>query len=181
MSRHLLLLSAVLFFAASVWAVSRAGRKNHLSISLHIAQSRRASIVFGMLASIASALAAMTIFGWVLPHYEPNVLSYALYGLIIIDLFTIALVPHVDSTWRGAVHNIAAWGMVYVIPAVMLTALLWPLSDFARYVTIVLTIVNVILLALALFRREKYRPVFLYFQSAYLAVFFLFLLTITYM
>lgn len=181
MTKHLLLFSIVLFCAVALWAIRHVGRRKHLSISQHVAQTRRTSVVFGCVAAFATLLAAVTIFGWILPIYDASVIEYLVYAVIIADLFTIAFVPHIEGTRGGAVHNLAAWGMVYVIPVAMVLTLFWPLGSSARYATVFLTVVNAALLALAMFRREKYRPVFLYFQSAYLVVFFLFLMAITYL
>lgn len=181
MTKYFLLLSIVLFCVVALWAVRHVGRQKHRSISQHVAQTRRTSVVFGFVAAFAALLAAVTIFVSILPGYDAGITGYLVYTVIIVCLLTIALVPHVEGTRGGTVHNLAAWGMVYVIPAAMVLALFWPLSSFTRCTTVFLTVVNAILLALAMFRREKYRPVFLYFQSGYLLVFFLFLAVITYL
>lgn len=179
--KHLLLLSTILFVAATLWVLARNGRQKHLSISLHVAQTRRTCIVFGVAAAVATALAAMTIFGWLLPHYEAGLFAYIIHGVLIADFFLVAFVPHIAGTWRGKVHNFAAWGMAYAVPVAMALALMWPLHTIARAITAVLLVLNLILLGCITFKREKYLPVFLYLQSAYLSAFFLSLVALIYL
>lgn len=157
------------------------GKNSNQSISLHVARTRLTRAVFGFVAFVASILACYTLFGWILPSYNASVLQYLLYAAILMDFFLIAAVPHIEGTWQEPVHNMAAWGMVYMVPVAMLAAQLWALSPVSRMITTLLTVVVGVLLALALLRREKYRAVFLYFQSAYLATFSTFLLVVAYL
>ena len=179
--KFLLLPAVALFFLASIWVVAYIGPNANLSISLHVAKTKLTQWVFGTVTTIATLLATCTIFGWILPYYDANLLVACLYLLIVSAFLLIAVIPHIEGTWRENAHNVAAWGVVYVIPLAMVTSQSWELSIPARAVSAILAVVAAVLLVLALFRRERYRHVFLYFQSAYLAVFFLFLLTITYL
>lgn len=157
------------------------GRRNELSISLHVAATHLTRIVFGCSIIVAAALAAVVFFKWLLPHYDAGIVYYLLYALLTVDFFVIPAVPHIEGTWRGTVHNFAAWGMVYLIPVIIFAAFFWPLSTAAKAVTGVLLATEIVLLMLVMFRRERFRHVFLQFQSSYLAVFFLFLLTVIYL
>lgn len=178
--KHLLLLSVVLFATTTMWVITHTGRQKHLSISLHVAQACRTRFVFGVAAAVATALAAATIFGWLLPHYQANMFAYIIFGVLIADFFLIAFVPHIVGTWRGQVHNFAAWGMAYVVPLAMAVALWWPLHPVARASVAILLVLNLILLGCILFKRERYLPVFLYLQSAYLTAFLLSLVVMIY-
>lgn len=178
--KHLVVLSAVLFALFSAWSVKRTGKTPHRSISQHVAQTMVTQLVFGVGAGMASLLAAMAVFTWMLPHYHANIVSYVLFGLLILGLFVAAAIPHIESTWRGTVHNIAAWGIVYVIPLAMVTALFWPLTTPAYVLGIVLLLTNCWLLFLAKTRKEL-RRVFLYYQVAYIAIFYVFLVVLTYL
>lgn len=152
----------------------------HRSISQHVAQTSITRWVFGVTASLAAVFAALALFVWMLPHYNAGIVSYVLFGSLILGLFIAAAVPHIESTWRGRVHNIAAWGIVYVIPLAMIVALFWPLTILARVLAIALLVTNCWLLFLATTRKEL-RKVFLYYQAAYITVFYVFLLILTYL
>ena len=177
---HLLLIAIVLSVPVSLWAVAAAGRNGQLSISLHVAQSKQMQLVFGIALLVATVLMTGGLFGWLLPRYEAGVLTYVTFGAIIGCLALIALVPHVVDTWREPVHTSAAWGLVYAIPVAMLLMLTWPLSMAAWSVGVALTVVIVILLILGL-TRKSLRRWMLYFQSAYLGIFFGFLLVAAYL
>ena len=177
--QHLFLIAFLLSAVASLWAVNLGGRTKHLSISLHVAQSKVAQIVFGSILALATFLMAITLFGWLLPKYDAGVISYLMFILVILCLCTIALVPHVIATWREPVHNVGAWGFVYVIIVAMWVMLFWPLSSPAWWIGLILTTINMILLLLALTKKQL-RQWFLYFQMAYLGVFFSFILVTVY-
>ncbi len=156
------------------------GKTKHRSISLHVAETRRTQVVFGSILAIATILMAMTFFRWLLPKYDAGIVSYAMFTLVIFCLGTIALIPHVINTWREPVHNLGAWGFVHVIIVTMVMMLWWPLSSLAWWIGLGLTTVNAILLLLA-FTQKQLRQWFLYFQMAYLGVFFTFILTSIYL
>lgn len=178
--KPLLLLTLLIFGAAGLWVVIRAGKEPSLSISLHAAATRLNRVVFGIAIFSATILLSIVAFGWLLPHYSANIISQITFVIILLCLFTIALIPHMLRTWREYVHNSAAWGMVFIIPLAMSLMLQWTLSPFAWLATAVFTIVNSILLFIALVSYERLRPSFLYFQVAYLAVFFSSLVVVSY-
>lgn len=169
----------VLLACAGLWAVLRNGPAKHVSVSLHVAQAKVTCIIFGIVTLAAAVLMGLNFFGWLLPHYEANVLSYGMFGLVVICFAIIALVPHIKGTWREPIHNLAAWGLVYLVPFVILLTLFWPLASFVFWVGVVTLAIVCVLLLLALLRKDL-RRWFLYFQIAYLALFFMFLLLITY-
>ena len=177
--QHFFLIAFMLSAFASLWAVRLGGRIKHLSISLHVAQTMRMQVVFGSTLTLATILMAITFFAWLLPKYDVGILSYLMFALVILCLGTIAFVPHVINTWREPVHNIGAWGFVYVIIVTMGAMLFWPLSSLAWWIGLGLTTINTIMLLLALTKKQL-RQWFLYFQIAYLGVFFGFILVTVY-
>lgn len=173
--QYLLLLSIALFFGVSTWAVQRVGRKSHLTISQHVGRTRTTRVVFGIVGSIATLLASLTIFGWILPRYDAGTFSYVVYGLLMLGFLVAAIIPYVRGTWRARVHNLAAWGMCFIIPvAIFTTILLWPLADVVRVISYFLLVAECSLL-LAFFTVRQLRKQFLIFQSVYLTIFFGFL------
>lgn len=177
---HLLLSAIAIFATAGTWVVSRAGVKTAKSVSLHAAQTRQNLVVFGGLVLLATGAMAIVIYGWLLPLHQANVISYIVFSLLLLGLVVAALIPHIEGTWREPIHNAAAWGMVYVIPLIMAFMLQWSLSSVAWATVAVLTVINSILLLIALLWYIRMRSWFLYFQLAYLAIFFASLLVVAY-
>jgi len=178
--KHLLAVAIILFAFAGLWVIGRVGLSPRLSVSLHAAKTKANQLVFGVLTLVATILMNLTIFGWLLSHYAANGISYILFGLVAACLTITALIPHIEGTWRDSVHNVAAWGIVYILPLIMAFMLLWPLSPFAWYAVAVLVGINSLLLLTALQFYKQCSPWFLYFQTAYLTFFFASLLVVTY-
>lgn len=130
--KHLLSIAVVLLVVVGLWSVLRNGSHKHMSVSLHVAQTRLTQIVFGAVLLAATGLMALQFFGWLLPQYGAAVWAYVLFGLVVACFVVVALVPHLEKTWRGPVHNLAAWGLVYLVSLVLLTMFSWPLDVGAR-------------------------------------------------
>jgi len=177
--QHILLGTVLLITLASLWAVTHAGRTKHLSISLHVAKHERTQLAFGVVLGLATVVMACIFFTWLLPKYSVGTVSYFMFIFVTACLGVVAAVPHVVGTWREPVHNIAAWGFVYVIIVTMIVMLFWPLPSVAWWMGLGLTATNSILLLLALTMKHL-RQWFLYFQMAYLGVFLSFLLVAAY-
>lgn len=177
--KHLLLFAVSLLTCASLWATLRNGPVKHLSVSLHVARAKVTQIVFGIVIFLAAVLMAGQFFGWLLPHYRADILSQIMFGLVVLSFVLIALVPHIEGTWRSYVHNFAAWGLVCLIPPVIVLTLTWPLTAVSWWFSVVMLVALFVLLILSLVRKEL-RRWFLYFQVSYVALFFFALLGITY-
>lgn len=177
--KHLLIVAMCLLACATLWAVRRNGPTKNLSVSLHVARAKRTQVVFGVAIFVAALFMGGQFFGWLLPHYEANAISYALFGLVVASFVLIALVPHIEGTWRSDIHNFAAWGLVCIVPPVILLTLAWPLSAISWWFSLVMLAAVSCLLILSLVRKEL-RRWFLYFQVSYVALFFFSLLAITY-
>ncbi len=176
---HFILIATLIFSVSSLWAVRHIGLTKHLSVSLHVSQQRLTQIVFGIGIIVSTLLFVIGIFGWMLPHYSAAWYSRVLFAGILIDFVLLAAVPHVRGTWREAVHNTAAWGMVALVPFAMLTTYFWPVSDMARTATAILLAFNIILLTCSVTFKKMWQY-FLFFQSAYMFNFFALLLILAY-
>lgn len=176
---HSILIATLIFSISSIWAVQHIGLTKHLSVSLHVSQQKLTQVIFGTGIIVSSLLFAVGIFGWMLPHYGAVWYSRALFAGILLDFVLLAAVPHVRGTWREAVHNIAAWGMVALVPFAMLTTFFWPVSDIARAAIAILLGLNIILLTCSVTFKKMWQY-FLFFQSAYMLNFFALLLILAY-
>ncbi len=177
--QHLMLIAILLFATVGGWSVKKAGRKQSLTISQHVGQHSITQIVFGIIGSMATLTASTSLFFWLLPHYKANILSYIVFGLVMIGFLIAAVVPYIKNTPQGTIHNVAAWGMCYIIPVATLFALFWPISNIVRSIGAVLLTALIALLVLFAIKREL-RHRILPFQIVYLTIFFAFLLLTTY-
>ncbi len=177
---YFLLLSIALFIGVSAWTVSYVGKEKHRTISQHVAKSRLTQIVFGAVALLATLLASCVIFADILPHYRSSEIGYGIFGLVMACFLVAAVVPYIKGTRRGQVHDIAAWGVCYLIPIAIFVSLFWPLSDLAWQLSFGL-LIAVCLLLLLLATVKSLRRQFLGLQSLYLGLFFVYLVVITYL
>ena len=123
--RHLLVAAVVLLSAVSIWAIHRVGLTKHLSVSLHVSQTRQTQIVFGIVSIAGVLLMAFGLWGWMFPAYGVSMPTRWLFGLVLLGFTILAAFPYVLETWRAPVHNIAAWGMAALIPFAMLSTIGW--------------------------------------------------------
>lgn len=165
---------------ASIWTISRIGIRKHQSLSLHIAESQETRWLFGVSLLITTTLLGIGLFAWLLPYYHADWLSYTIFSFIIACLGVIAVVPHIVGSWRERVHLSVAWSMAYSLLAAMVVMLFWPLSTLARLICVSFLIIAVVMVLLTM-ASKTIRKRFLYFQVSYLAIFFSFLLVVTYL
>ncbi|NCU31199.1 hypothetical protein EOM57_05380 [Candidatus Saccharibacteria bacterium] len=177
--KYYLLISIVLFSFATTWSVYKVGRRNELSISLHVAQTRLTRWVFGITGSVAILLASLTIYGALLPLYDAPTIMYAAFGFLLLQMLVTVIVPYIEGSWQGKIHNLTAWGMCYTIPAIATLSLFLPLSLLARVSTITILITEILLMIIVLVSTNQRQKFFL-FQSAFLTLFFALLAILTY-
>ena len=177
--KHLLIVALCLLACVSLWAVRRNGPQKDLSVSLHVARAKVTELVFGIVVFLAALLMAGQFFGWLLPHYSADIVSQVMFGLVVGSFVFIALVPHIEGTWRSYVHEIAAWGLVCIVPPIVILILTWSLSTVSWWFSLIMLIALFVLLILSLTRKEL-RRWFLYFQVSYVVLFFFCLLAVTY-
>ena len=175
---YLLIISMLLFFITSTWAIGRVGKMKDKTISQHIAKKRFVQIVFGINGTIATILASIVLFSSTLPRYNANVLSYILFAILMFFFVMAAVIPQIENTWRAKVHYVAAWGMCFIIPFAIFLSLFWKLSLITLIAGVIALIAIVALLGLFICWRNL-RKNFLAFQSLYLSIFFIYLLILT--
>lgn len=177
--KYFLLIAIGLFLLIAPWCVYKVGRRNELSISLHIARSHLTMWIFGVIGTIATFFAAITLYGVTLPDHNASAFTYVAFGVLLLEMLIATTVPHIEGTWRGNVHNIAAWGLCFSIPVITAISLFLKLSPFAFWCTVTILCVDVILLMMAL-GKPSLRKWFLQFQSSYLVLFFGLLAVLTF-
>jgi len=175
---YLLILSILIFAVTSSWAISRVGRMKDKTISQHIAKSQSTRVIFGINGTTASLLAVIVLFLWILPRHHADTFSYIVIALLMIFFIVAALIPQIEGTWRAKIHNIAAWGMCFIIPVVILITLFWRLNELSTVLGLIAFIAICVLLVLFV-RWKGLRREFLVFQSIYLSIFFIYLLVLS--
>ena len=178
--KYLFFFALVLFGIIIVWIMRLHGCHNSLSLSMHIAKSKKASLLFAIFGSIATTAAAVAVFAELLLAVNANHLVYGIFYIIFGQLFITALFPHIEGSKIGAIHNFAAWGMCLVIPFATAAFLFTDINIPFTVVTIATLLIEISLLSITLGNgivpKQRY---FLYYQLAYLSVFFTHLLILT--
>ena len=175
---YLLLISIIIFAVTSAWAIQRVGKMKDKTISQHIAKSKLSQIVFGVNGAVASVLASVVLFFWILPRHGASFLSYIVFVVLMIFFFFAAVIPQIEETWRHKVHSIAAWGMCFIIPVVIVLTLFWHLNYVSAIIGLMALSAICVLLLLAMFRKDLHRE-FLILQSTYLSIFFVYLFVLS--
>ena len=91
----------------------------------------------------------------------------------MLGFLTAAAIPRIGGV-RKKIHDLAAWGMCFLLPLGILVGLSWQIPTLLRSIGLILFIISCILLAL-LFGVPLLRKHFLVFQLVYLGTFFFFL------
>jgi len=178
--KYLLFFALVLFGIITAWVIRLHGCHNSLSLSMHVAKSKKASLIFGIFGSIATTAAAIAVFAELLPAVNANFVVYGVLLIIFGQLYIAALFPHIEGSKLGAIHNFAAWGMCLVIPFATAAFLFTDINALLTIVTIATLLIEITLLSITLgFGIVPKQRHFLYYQLAYLGVFFSHLLILT--
>ncbi len=176
--KYCLLFSVLIFTIVSLWVIKFVGRQNHLSLSVHVAKSRMSRLVFGIVGVITTTIALVSVLTYTLPHVSAHYLIYDVFIVVFAQFFVTVLLPYVENTRRGLVHNIAAWGMCLTIPLSTALLLFTDISTNIKTLTSITLILEIILLIISLGVKSQ-RKYFLIYQMVYLGLFFGFLLILT--
>lgn len=175
---YILLFAVLVFVAVSSWVIKTVGRQNHLSLSMHVAKSKKTSLIFGVSGGVATMAASIAVFLSLLPLVNAHYLIYGVFIVIFAQFFVTVLLPHVENTRRGVAHNFAAWGMCFTIPIATASFLFTIVNTGLKTLTTTVLLLEIILLIVALGIKSQ-RKYFLFYQLAYLGLFFSFLLILT--
>lgn len=177
--KYLLLIAVALFLLVTPWCIHKVGRTDRLSISQHVAKSRLTVWVFGIVGFVATIFAATTLYSASLPSHNASIITYAIFSVIILEMLISVIIPHIEGSWRGIVHNTTAWGLCFSIPFATIALLFLKLEPFAFWYIVATLGIEIILLIMAL-GWPKLRKWFLQFQSSYLVIFFALLVVLTF-
>lgn len=175
--KYLLLFAFLLLAITTAWIFKLQGRHDSLSLSMHVAKSKQASLIFGIFGIVATTAPAVAIVLGLLPMVSAHYFVYSVYFFIFGLMFITVLLPHIEGTRLGAIHNLAAWGLCLFIPIATASILLTGISPALTLVTIIALFIELTLLCITIsFGILPKRKHFLYYQLAYLSVFFIHLL-----
>lgn len=168
-----------MFALVSYWTIRSVGKNKDLSLSMHVAKTKRTILVFGLISLAATTLSTLTIFSDLLPSVNANALTYVVFSVLFAQFFITGMFPYIEGSRSGTIHNFAAWGMSFVIPIATAMLLFSSIDRATRLLTIAVLLVEITLLTIALvFNTVPKNNNFLYYQLAYIATFFIYLLII---
>ncbi len=177
MVHYFLLTAMILMTASSLWAVQHVGRTPALTVSLHVAKSRQTILVFGLLFGAATICYALWVFLWLFATIPLGVVGQILYSAIIFCFACVAVFPDIENTSVGAFHKLLAWALVYLFPPTILVTILASSLPLIQVMGSIYLAALFVLLTGYIFVKSQ-RNYFLYYQTAYVAVFFVFMATL---
>ncbi len=180
--QHLGLITILITALAGVLTMRFWPMENRRSYSENIARNRSSRIAFGVYMTIVTLLYYWFVLAWLGPELGMGVWYYALVWLALTLQLTLAWVPATEGR-SMFVHNIAAYGVALVMPAVVAVIL------FTTTVTLstlqVIAAAMFLLFALVIGGLYMFTPSarknFLYFQLVYFVAFWIVMLAFTYL
>ena len=168
---YLIFVTILLTAVASNLAIMRVGRDNALTVSLHVAKTRFTINMFRILFGSATICFAL----WAYYFLYQNV-TLGLVGIIAFIGITIcfggaALIPHILGTRGGDLHNVLAWGLVYLFPVAVAAIIVANPDPIIRLSGAVALFLLLTLLGGYSTVRSQ-RNYFLYYQISYVVIFF---------
>jgi hypothetical protein len=180
--KHVLLLAAVIFNLAAVVCVVWGGWHSDLTISQHVALAGPTMILFGIFDAVAAGLAALGVLIYIPQRWRLGLVYKILAGVMAACLLAVGLFPY-SSGWLAAVHQTAAWTMIYVAILLVLTTWLatWRRAGLAVKIAGGGFLLAALVLALLwYFAHDFYVSNALYFETFFINAIFAFVLILNY-
>ncbi len=175
---YLLFASILLTFVASHLAIQRAGITPALTVSQHVAKSRTSIIIFRIMFALAALFFAAWSYFWLFQNVSLGLVGKIAFVCIVLCFLAAAIFPYIENTSSGAIHNFFAWGLVYVFPLAIGAIVATNPETAVRNVGVTALLLLIILLLGYIFVRSQ-RKYFLFYQMAFVTVFFGYMVILT--
>lgn len=152
----------------------------HLTFSQHVAKQKQSIIYYTALFSIVLPLLLLFFVGWFAPIFKLSVWFNVFIVAASVTQFACTIIPEVGG-WKTKYHRtLAGISALCLIPASLFIVFSSQIDHSSRLLALfgVLTMLGIII---ALIRRGGKHSYFLILQSTYFAVFFLPVLTASYL
>lgn len=176
--RYLLFCTIVLTALASNIAVMRVGRNHALTVSQHVAKTRTNINMFRILFGAATLCFGLWYYFWLRQNVSLGFVGDASFIVITVCFAGAALIPHIEKTFGGDLHNFLAWGLVYLLP-VATASIIWSNPDPIVRVSGIVALLALCILVGGYITVRSQRHYFLYYQVSYVLVFFAYLTLLT--
>jgi len=169
--RYLLFSTILLTAIASNVAIMRVGRDHALTVSLHVAKTRSNIVIFRLLFGAATICFALWAYYWLYQNVTLGFIGTLTFIGIAGCFAGAALIPHIPGTPGGEIHNFLAWGLVYLFPVAIADIIIANADPIVR-ISGAITLFMLLLLLGGYITVRSQRNYFLYYQIAYVTVFF---------
>jgi hypothetical protein len=180
--KHALLLAAGVFDLVAVVCVVWGGWQGGLTISQHVALAAPTMILFGIFDALVAGLAGLGALVYVPRRWGLGKVYKVLAGAMVACLLAVGLFPF-SSGWSAAVHQSAAWAMIYISILLVLMVGLGAFRRAGRAVKVAGGGFLLLALVLALTRyfwHDFYVGNALYFEALFINAVFGFMLVLNY-
>ncbi len=178
--QHLILLIVLLLIAGLTFTVTRWKGGLHMTFSRHAATNRGSKIFYALLFLVTTPMLLLFFMAWFVPtkHLPTTFLWFATIASIFQILCT--WIPEVGGR-KTVVHRILAGvSAVALLPLVYIIAIASQISTLAHYISWSGLLLMLLILGIALANQKAHRFALL-LQIAYFAIFFIVILTTTYL
>lgn len=175
---YLIIITIILAAFASNLAIARVGRDHTLTVSQHVAKSHFTINMFRILFGAATVCFALWAYSWLYQNVTLGIIGIITFIGIIFCFAGAALLPHIEKTPGGEVHNFLAWGLVYLFPLAIADIIVLDPNPVVRITGSVALFILLILLGGYITIRSQ-RNYFLYYQIAYVATFFAYMIVLS--
>ena len=176
--RYLLLLAFLPTLLLFVAVLSGGNITLRDTISRHIARSPRLIVIGRVCISLISLLVLSWFLAWYKPGHTIGIVPLALFVAICIAATTLGLIPYIEGTRAGNIHNTVAWSYVFMLP-ILLLSWAWYEQNTVRSILILCGVIQIGLLILARANKKAWNFFFI-FEGSYILLFGLALLGVAY-
>lgn len=169
--QHLFLISVLLAIASITVTVFKLGTDKATTISLHATKQTVAFIGLGLGLTVSVILNAIFLFGWLQDNKQLSSITTGIYSLLLVLILATSWIPD-TSGWKRLVHRSAAYGIVLIIPLLLLSLFLAPIQPLLVKAMILFAVVAQGYMLYLLFKVESAKNSFLTYQGVYLLLFF---------
>ena len=135
------------------------------SFSENVARKQSSSLLFSLWMTPVTILFYAFLLGWIGPERGMNIAYYVIASVMAVFQLVLSWVP-ASTGWKLLLHNIASYGLVLLMPVLLLVLVLYssPALSMLQLVLLLSFVLYTVVLLFLFFFRLDLRAKFLQFQ-----------------
>ena len=163
--RHFGWISVALAVIAGVITMRLWPMEARRSFSENVARKQSSSLLFSLWMTPVTILFYAFLLGWIGPERGMNIAYYVIASVMAVFQLVLSWVP-ASTGWKLLLHNIASYGLVLLMPVLLLVLVLFssPALSILQLVLLLSFVLYTVVLLFLFFFRLDLRAKFLQFQ-----------------